>query len=98
MSSKQGMSVNTNSSGSAGVDFLDFDINFDSSINEELQGSTLLELLTGANLLEISRDIKRGWSEVKEQVSSLLGLEIALLNCCRVGNCLSPSNQHCHSL
>ena len=62
----QGSSSSSSSSG--GGDYIDFDINFD-TISEDFQGSTLLELLTGANLLEISRDIKKGWSEVKEHVS-----------------------------
>lgn len=62
--------INTiqDSSSNGGGDYIDFDINFD-TISEDFQGSTLLELLTGANLLEISRDIKKGWSEVKEHVS-----------------------------
>ena len=51
----------------------DFDFDFDSKMSsfqsEESAGSNFIELLTGSNLLEISNEIKKGWTEVKEQVT-----------------------------
>ena len=42
------------------------DYNFDFGFPSE--DNSLIELFTGSNLLEISKEIKKGWIEVKEQV------------------------------
>ena len=55
-------------------DFIDFDINFDSIFEGGQEGGqggesgSLLELLTGSNLLEISHEIRKSWRDVKNKV------------------------------